>query len=161
MLKKVLTGTVALTATSVLAGKSHDHGKGKLDIVADGNKAQFLLVVPSEAIYGFEHSPKTAKDKEAVKASEDKVTQSSELLVAAPAGCKKESAKFERHQDGSHSDVEVTISFQCEKPVSGQTFEIRYIKEFPRIKALKLQIISGSGSQSGRTTTKAVESITL
>ncbi len=163
MVKLISICLLSGVATMAWAGKkhkAHHHGHGQLAIAVDGLKVQFVLEAPSEAIWGFEHQAKNDKDKAKIKEIEDKVTKSPELLVTAPAGCTKETSKLEQHQSGSHSDVDITITYQCQAPLTGTTVEVRFIKEFPRLKSLKTQVISESG-QKGLTITKPVETIKL
>jgi hypothetical protein len=155
-----LLSVITTTAWAGTKHKAHHHGHGQLAIAIDGLKVQFLLEAPTEAIWGFEHQAKTDKEKAKIKEIEDKVTKSPETLVSAPVGCTKETSKLEQHQSGSHNDVEITMTFQCQAPLTGATAEVRFIKEFPGLKSLKTQVISESG-QKGLTITKPVETIKL
>ena len=67
-----ILGTLLLSAPLAYgkkALKSHVHGHVKLSVVVDNKQAFIELEGPAESFLGFEHRPKTAKEKASWKKS--------------------------------------------------------------------------------------------
>jgi len=64
-----LFGVVSLVANDRCFAKekhsAHEHGKAKMDVAVEGKTATIEFESPSISIYGFEHEPKSDKEKKA------------------------------------------------------------------------------------------------
>ena len=119
MFVRCLTVAVSLGAISTVADARHHHRKhrhahgkhvhGEVDvqIAVSKNKAEIAVKGPSESFFGFEHDPKTAAEKAAVKAGEEIVRKKSQELFsfAKAEGCEYDVEEFhpfaaEAHKHG-------------------------------------------------------------
>ena len=93
--------------------KAHTHGATTLDMVVTGKTAEMDFRGPSESLFGFEHSPKSAKDKKTVKDQLDKLKARANELIKFPAdrACQTTIGEVETfveeghvHDDHGHHD---------------------------------------------------------
>ncbi|MCA3086160.1 MAG: DUF2796 domain-containing protein [Rhodocyclaceae bacterium] len=143
---------------------AHEHGNAKLNLVVEGNKLTAQLEVPSESIYGFEYEPKSEKDKKQREAGGEKLKSSFEkmLVIDKSLGCAFQNTKLDLHasdggkghddhksgKKGEHSETRAEFVATCQKPLAGTKVSFAFGKVFPRIKEIKVQVISDS-KQSG------------
>ncbi len=141
---------------------AHEHGAGKLGIAFERRTVEMEFEVPANDIVGFEHTAKTAEQKQAV--SQARATLAKPLtLIKLPeaAGCKVASksvklvgggAHDHGHSHGkasqakakeaeAHSEFHAEYKFTCTKPELIQTIELDYFKSFPRAQKLQITII--------------------
>jgi len=89
---------------------AHEHGRGMLDIVAEGEELVVEFRIPAANVVGFEHAPRDDAEREAVrKASETFRDPASVLALPAEAECEVEEAEAgivgmgaEGHDDHGH-----------------------------------------------------------
>ena len=102
----------------------HQHGEGVLFVVHDQDKWQVKFILPAGDIFGFEHQPETAEQKQTIKQTLAQLANSQQL-VTFNGECKLIQANFENpfehHTHHAHQDLEVEYSFNCDKPVSKVT----------------------------------------
>ncbi len=155
----ILSIFVSYNAFAGSRHKAHDHGHAALSIVSEGNSLSLELESPAESIVGFEHTAKTEKEKRAVAEAQAKIDR---LVVLKPElGCTKEqgSLEIEQEKHSSHSDIEIKLSYKCQKPLAGSTVEIRLLNEFPKLKSVKTQVIGDK--PRGLSITKASQAVDL
>ena len=105
----ILTG-VALAASEGehREHEAHEHGRGMLDIVAEGEELVVEFRIPAANVVGFEHAPRDDAEHEAVrKAAETFRNPASVLVLPAEAECEVEEAEAgivgmgaEEHDEG-------------------------------------------------------------
>lgn len=123
---------------------AHAHGAGTLGIVFEGVKGQVELKIPSESIMGFEHAPKTEKDKKTKTDSLLKLeNQISEMLVFDNSlGCKWMKNKLDVvAESAKHSEVHAVFGIECNRSPLGSELTFAFQKSFPRIKILQAQVV--------------------
>ena len=73
--------------------EAHEHGRGMLDIVAEGEELVVEFRIPAANVVGFEHAPRDDAEREAVrKAAETFRNPASVLVLPAEAECEIEEA---------------------------------------------------------------------
>lgn len=73
---------------------AHEHGRGMLDIVAEGEELVVEFRIPAANVVGFEHAPRNDAEREAVrKVSETFRDPASVLALPAEAECEVEEAE--------------------------------------------------------------------
>ena len=108
----ILTG-VALAAAEDehREHEAHEHGRGMLDIVVEGEELVVEFRIPAANVVGFEHAPRDDAEREAVrKAAETFRNPASVLVLPAEAECEVEEAEAgivgmdagERGEDHDH-----------------------------------------------------------
>ena len=126
------------------AQHAHVHGLAKLQVAVDGPTLTLVLSSPLDNLLGFEHAPRTAKEKAAAADLTARLGKPETLLVPSPAaGCTVASAKVDAptleghsaaksaargttaapahsekagHDHGEHSDVTAEYVFRCQRP---------------------------------------------
>ena len=74
--------------------EAHEHGRGMLDIVAEGEELVVEFRIPAANVVGFEHAPRDDAEREAVrKAAETFRNPASVLVLPAEAECEIEEAE--------------------------------------------------------------------
>jgi len=143
---------VVQSATSVLASgetrqlDAHEHGHAKLEIAIDGSVLTIGLEVPGESIVGFEHKAKTEKQKQSVKAAQEKLSDASAIFTLPEgAGCKIKSAEAELHQHGKHNEFEASYAFTCSKIGSLTSLRTNLFSLYPAIEEIDVQYATPAG----------------
>ncbi len=164
---------------------AHEHGAGKLNLVAEGNKLTAQFEVPSESIYGFEYEPKTAADKKKREAGGEKLKSNIEkmIILDSKLGCKFTTTKLDLHaneaddeaeadakkpkdakeqakHDAEHSETHAEFVAECKSPLAGTKVTFGFSKFFPRVRTVKIQALSGE-KQAGAEIEKDKGSIDL
>jgi|GEM_PF-4513782 len=67
----------AVTATA----DEQDHGHGELNVVADQTEVHIKFHVPALNLVGFEHSPETPEQKDAIAAAVEQLQQANTLFT--------------------------------------------------------------------------------
>jgi hypothetical protein len=131
---------------------AHVHGSGSLGIAFDKNIGKLEFKIPSESIFGFEHTAKSKQDKEieskGLLTLENKF---SEMVVFDPSlKCqfKKENIQVVKEDHGGHSNTVATFSVNCNKSPVGTFITFNFQKFFPRIKDLDVQILADAIQKS-------------
>lgn len=78
-----------LFTTSAHAGKAHEHGAGKLNLVQDSAAYTLELELPLDTLVGFERAPRTAAERQAAQAALARLRDPAALFRTQPAsaGC--------------------------------------------------------------------------
>jgi hypothetical protein len=156
--------------------KAHAHGSVELGIAVDGTNAEVDLEAPAEALFGFEHAPKTDAQKKLVTDTLAILREKPEQLFAfaGDAACKPTSVKVSSTQEDAmkgnehpahgkdrhgheggdeHAEVEARWTFACKTSLAGTKLQLGLVKTFPRMQRVELSLVSGS-KQSGKVLTK-------
>lgn len=140
---------------------AHVHGEADLRIVLNKKDAVVELETPAENIYGFEHAPKDAKQKQHVEAMNLKLTEyATKLIMFTPdPACvpKVEIEKpFGEHHDGhgEHTDIEIELKYKCAKDLEALNLSVQVRKFFPGIKKLKTVFITSTKQTTAMITTE-------
>ncbi len=115
----LLFSVMSMLAIKVFA-QAHIHGQGELLIAQEGTNWHISLVVPAGDILGFEHSPETEEQRQAINKLAGKL-ETNEKVFALNDECSLDKVNHnlktqgEHHHDGEHGhhDVEVEYNFTC------------------------------------------------
>ena len=120
-----------LMASCLQAQKAHVHGKGQLQVSAEGKQLNILLTLPAMDVVGFEHAPSSSAQQAAVSEAAERLGNVTGILMpSADADCVVQSIKVssellsieekEHHHyhshDHDHADFFVEYQFSCGKP---------------------------------------------
>lgn len=124
--------------------KSHVHGALHMGMAVEKNEVEITIDGPSESLLGFEHAPKTEKEKKIYLEAENnwKTNLSSFVIFESHLQCKQIESSFKQHKAGKHSDIEASAKFVCAKDVSPSTVHIALKKTFKHIKKLSVEVVS-------------------
>jgi Protein of unknown function (DUF2796) len=151
---------------------AHEHGRGTLNIAVEGKRLSMELEVPGADIVGFEHEPKTPRQKAAVAAAKKQLAAPQSLFqLPQSAGCVLDSVqvavesedhdhdakqqepkkaegsgtKAGDHDDHGHSQFHVQYVHTCKEPTRITTIEFGYFKVFVGAQKLDINLIGAKG----------------
>ncbi len=147
---------ILLAMTPVaLAAEAHVHGQAHLEVAVDGGTLTLRLESPADSLVGFEHSPRTDKERQAVAAMKQRLDAPDKLFQPTPAaqcqvtGVKLESTLFEAGQeDAVHGDLDAEFVFHCAQPARLQNIEVKLFAPFPGIKQLSAELAGPKGQKT-------------
>lgn len=150
----LMTLLINTSAMAKKALKAHVHGHAKLDMAIDGKTLYVELKSPAESILGFEHEPKSAKEKQTVKVIEMLwKTQLTSFFQLPQKGCKVQDPEFKlghldhsdeghrEHKHEEHAEIKATGLFVCPQPIREGKIGVSVIQQFPKIKSLKVNAL--------------------
>ena len=92
----VAFGAVSQQALGRRDVKAHVHGQAELTLVLDAKNLQVEAKIPMDDLVGFEHKPKTEKQKQALKQALDKLKDANKQLgLPSAASCVLKEATLE------------------------------------------------------------------
>jgi hypothetical protein len=144
-----------------LAGKAgaHVHGTASLQVAIDGQTLTLNLETPLENLLGFEHAPRTDKQKAAVRAMSERLNQPGELFSPSPAAqCTSvsvalDSAVLKPGQQAAgdgHADLDGEFVFRCADPEALRTLDVGLFQHFPKLRRLDVQVAGPRGQSAAR-----------
>jgi len=140
---------------------AHVHGAGKLDVAVDGKTLTLNLEAPLDSLLGFEHLPRDAQQKAAVRAMAERLNRAAELFVPTPAAaCKPSAVKLaspvlDAAQQGAgdgHADLDGEFVFRCDQPLALRAIDVRLFAAFPNLRRLDVAVVTGGGQAAARLT---------
>ncbi len=166
-----LSGVMAQEARREVA--PHVHGEGKLAVAIEGGTVSMELEAPAKDIIGFEHAPKTAKEKKLVADAKARFTDGGKLFaLPSQAQCKQTSVATELHGlagpkagkghshgkhthakadaggGAQHAEFRVTYVFACNTPAALKTLDLAYFAAFKGAEKLEVSLIGPKGQAS-------------
>ena len=144
-----------LTVAIGHAAPAHVHGEARLEIAIEADGMLIRFETPLDGLLGFEHSPRTNAQKQAVQTMQ-LVLESPERLFQLPAQaqCKAlppeiESPVFSGKKASGHLDLDASYHWRCANPSALNTLNTLLFAEFPRLKCIKLELVGPRGQKSG------------
>ena len=152
---------LALAALSLpaLAEKGHVHGEGSLEVVIDRGNLSLRLELPLDVAVGFERAPRNDKEKAALAAAQQVLSDPALFAPTPAAGCKAEPARvempmFDGKKPAEHADIEATHAFRCATPAALKSVETTIFKRFKQLNRLEARRAGPSGQGAARLTPK-------
>jgi len=154
-----------LCCAPALAADAHVHGQARLTVALDGANLTLALESPLANLLGFEHMPRSAKDKAAVARMAKLLNQPGELFVPTPAaGCKAGAVKLEssvlearpkaaKHghdHEHEHADLDGEFTFTCAQPGLLHSLEVKLFDAFPGLKRLDVEVATAKGQTAAK-----------
>lgn len=153
---------VLLTCLPVHAGKAHEHGVGRLNLVQDGAHWSLELELPLDTLVGFERPPRTPAERQAAQAALARLRDApalARLEVPAPHVCVAASVAVQapvlegqaQTSDG-HGDARLSVELRCPDSVAPTRLHLPMFTAFPRLKRLEVQAVLKPGQRRFRVT---------
>lgn len=143
---------------------AHVHGVAKLEVAVEGGQIDLHLESPLEALLGFEHAPRSDKERAVVARMRQSLEQGGRLFApTAAAGCKLVSVEVEAAileanptagDYDEHGDLDADFRFTCAQPGKLKGMEVRLSDAFPGMRRVDAQVVSGRGQSAARLTTR-------
>jgi hypothetical protein len=121
------------------SGPAHQHGAASLQVSLEEDVLQIALEGPADNLLGFEHAPRNEAQRKMVERAEQQLKQPARVDVKLPAAGSGE----------MHSEIEAEWRWKCGKPGALAHVDVGGLfKAFPRLKQLKVQIVSARGQKT-------------
>lgn len=140
---------------------AHQHGVAQLEVAVDGNTLSIHLESPLDNLLGFEHAPRTEKQKQAAKNLLATLRRSDGLFTpTATAGCALSAGKVEapvlegQAGEGGHADLDADWVYTCAQPGRLTGMKVGLFAKYPGLKRLDAAVVSGKGQAAFRLTRK-------
>jgi hypothetical protein len=159
--KILLLLSMLLTSFFTVAGEAHVHGVATLQLALDDSMLHLNLSSPLDSLLGFEHQPRTEKQKAAVRHMADQLRQAERLFqptLAARCTLKTYSLespvletgehKGHDHESHDHTDLNAEFVFYCAKPNELRDLEINLFSYFPGLLRLKTEAATPRGQSA-------------
>lgn len=165
---------IVYPAASVNAhgSRAHVHGEATLTVAIDGQTVTLEVDSPLDNLVGFEHAPRTDKQKQAMAAMFASLGDTGKLFVFdAAAGCEGTSIKLTPAASAStasassaaakgegekaahkaaHKDQEAQFTFRCKDAAKLRSIEVKLFEVFPRLKRVKASVAGATGPTAGK-----------
>lgn len=142
---------VALCAAPLAqAHRAHVHGVAQLELAVDGPVLQVSVHGPLDNVLGFEHAPRTEREKRAYDAALQRLRSGGEWFTPNPeAGCTREYQDVEHEREGndSHADVELTVQWRCAQPALLRSLRVTLWPVMPRLQRLEAAVVLPQASR--------------
>jgi hypothetical protein len=156
ILLAVTAAAPALAADQTVSRQpqAHQHGAARLEVTLDGGALQVALDSPAENFLGFEHAPRTDAQKKTVARVEQQLREPAKLFTpVASAGCEPQAPRVEIKlpppgSKETHSEIEAEWRWQCAQPGALAHLDVGLFKAFPRLKELRVQVVTGQGQKA-------------
>lgn len=156
ILSALLATTPALAADTPASDRhqAHQHGAARLQVSVEGRALQIAFEGPADNLLGFEHAPQNDAQKKTVARVEQQLKQPTQLFVTPPAAdCQAQPVRVEMKlpSPGSgetHSEIEVEWRWECAKPEALAHVDVGLFKAFPRLKQLRVQVVTVQGQKT-------------
>lgn len=182
MLCSLALGLMGMTlAVNAQEPGKHIHGQAELNIAIEPGHLTLMLLSPLDNILGFEHAPRTAKEKAQVETAQQRLNHGDQLFALDDAAsCKVEKIVSEdlhshqrenntahhkhghtSHDNDTHTDAELNVDFACASGTTPQFVDASPLFDaFVRLQTLQVQI-AGPNGQRGLTVPRTNPRIAL
>lgn len=120
--------------------EAHVHGKASLDLVMQGQDLELSLSSPLDNLVGFEYKPKTNADKEKLNKAKAVLRAGDWAKLSSAAQCQLKKVDLDEDFHEAHADMDVELTFQCQKPELLNTLDLDLFRAFPNLKNLDVQV---------------------
>ena len=122
-----------------------------------------MLDAPADSLLGFEHAPRTPREREAAVQVKRSLEATAALFrPAATAGCTPVQARIRSplfdaapaagsRSDG-HADIEAEYTFRCSTPARLRELRVDLFDAFPRLQRLQVEVAAPGGQTAARLT---------
>jgi hypothetical protein len=153
----LLLSVLLIVAPLAHAQHKHVHGEGTLNVVIDGESIKIELEMPLDAAVGFEHAPKTFKQKAALAETEALLKDAEALFKPnAEADCLESNIEVTMpfFTSGEHADIDAEYMYTCGNPSALKNIETTLFAKFKRLYRLEVQRSGPNGQGAQRLTPK-------
>lgn len=155
--------------------EAHVHGEAELNLLIDGTTIAIELKSPALNVLGFEHEPKTDKEKEVVKQANKKLSNYKNIISIAGLSCQVVESEIEspygsEHEEGhhehdhhdedhhseddDHGDYYLSYSLRCENTNKLKTIEVKVFDNFQGFETIEATWINQTDLGSAELSTE-------
>jgi len=145
---------------------AHVHGVAKLEVAVDGGNLSLHLESPLEGVLGFEHAPRSDKERATVAEMRRKLADAGKLFAPTTAAqCTLKSVQFEapsldakplagQNPVSDHADLDADFLFNCAQPAKLTGLDVRLFQAFPKLRRVEAQVVTAKGQKAMRLSSK-------
>ncbi|PXX34915.1 DUF2796 domain-containing protein [Undibacterium pigrum] len=157
----LLAALQAITINSN-AHEAHVHGSATVSLAQDGNRLTLEFDSPLDNLLGFEHAPRTDKQKQAAKALLDLMQKPDTLLkLNAEADCQLATVKVvapvlqnTTAAKDEHANLHAEYEYACTKVAALKSLQLSLFDAFPAIHKVDAQVAGARGQTAATLTPK-------
>ena len=151
---------------------AHVHGVAELRVVVDGGRLEIALESPLDNVIGFEHAPRTDKERAAVRGMAARLRQAQTLfvptaaaqctlasvqlasgalpaeLLGEPRPARPDAGKEPTKDADGHADLDADFAFNCAAPAQLKGMEVGLMQAFPVLLKLKVLVVGPRGQSA-------------
>jgi hypothetical protein len=148
------SGLALLHGPLIASPHSHAHGKAEMELTIQGGSLRAVFRTPMDSLLGFEHIPKTDKQKAALEQLRKKLSSPSQFFVPSPAAlCTQSAAEasstlFTGQVSGGHSDLEYRFAFKCANIKALAELDAILFADYPRLHEIRALVVTDKGQRS-------------
>lgn len=150
----------------------HVHGVASLQIAVDEKTMTLDFSGPLDNLIGFEHVPRNAKQKAAVKKMADDLNKADQFFIpTADAQCTLQSVKLDslvlepkasqdkkeksqpQEEERGHADIDGEFVFACKQIGKLHDLEVKLFDAYPNLHQLKVEVATLKKQSSAKLTT--------
>ncbi|MCX2794395.1 DUF2796 domain-containing protein [Microbulbifer thermotolerans] len=137
---------------------AHVHGRAHMSIAVIDNVLEVEFASPAENLVGFEHTPHTAKEKQALEATKHQLASGENLIRFNGANCRLEDARITVPQsEGDHAGLYASYRFHCDNLASIKSISVPLFASFSGIEVIEVQWLTSSAQGAETLTPKSNE----
>lgn len=157
-----LLAALQLIAINSSAHEAHVHGSATVLLAQDGNRLTLEFDSPLDNLLGFEHAPRTDKQKQAAKALLDLIQKPDTLLkLNAEADCQLAKVKVvapvlqtTATDKDEHANLHAEYEYACTKVAVLKSLQLSLFDAFPAIHKVDAQVAGARGQVAATLTPK-------
>jgi hypothetical protein len=152
-------GVMVVGSVNAKKNEAHVHGVATLQAVQHQNTLQFDLDTPLDNLLGFEHVPRTEKQKQKVSQMLEKLRRPDSMFIftdkaqcvvgdvniKSPVLGLGEVEKDMKAKNDEHAGIEVAMTFRCRELKSLKEIEVKLFEMFPGMHRLNVQLVGPRG----------------
>lgn len=143
---------------STLAGEpefeqhaAHEHGHVTINVALEAGTLVVEWSAPAQQVLGFEHAPRTARERAAADAASQWIRRASHAVGLPPsAGCRVQSVEYTppalthdaRDHGAEHADYRARYRYGCAAPASLMWFEPWLLRPLIALEHAEINVIS-------------------
>ena len=162
LIQIIILSLLQAVATSSTAHEAHVHGSATVLLAQDGNRLTLEFDSPLDNLLGFEHAPRTDKQKQAARALLDLMQKPDTLLkLNADADCQLVSVKvnapvLQATATGKdeHANLHAEYEYTCTKVAALKSLQLSLFDAFPAIHKVDAQVAGARGQVAATLTPK-------
>ena len=145
---------------------AHEHSIGTLSIAISVEQVEIILESPAVNLVGFEHTARTDAEKQKLLAATQTLQAADQLFILpAAANCQLDNAAIVANIDGdqtassasadtdSHSDIDVTWTYQCANADAINSLGVKLFSAFPNgFTKLNAEWVTDTGASAAQLT---------
>lgn len=164
LIQIIFLSLLQAVATSSTAHEAHVHGSATVLLAQDGNRLTLEFDSPLDNLLGFEHAPRTDKQKQAARALLDIMQKPDTLLkLNAEADCQLTTVKVvapvlqaaaATATKDEHANLHAEYEYSCTKAAALKSLHLSLFDAFPAIHKVEAQMAGARGQVAATLTPK-------